>query len=74
MQCDSVSACEGFCTNRNPSPDGGGLWSIWNIIGKVVHVVLCFQQWQGMLMMSSDADAQPCPLYVTLCVMHMPLS
>ena len=27
-----------------------------------------------MLMMCSDADSKPCPLHMTICVMHMPLS
>jgi hypothetical protein len=49
MQCSSLFACEGFCSNINPSPIYVGVWSIWNIIGKVVYVVPCFQQWQDML-------------------------
>ena len=63
MRCDSVFACEGFCTKRNPSPIGVSVWSFCNIIGEVVYVVPCFQQWQGM-MMKSDADAQLCPLHI----------
>jgi hypothetical protein len=42
MQCDSVFVCEGFCTNRNLSPIGVGVWNIWNIIGEAVCVVPCF--------------------------------
>jgi len=72
MRCDSVFVCEGFCTNRNPSPLGVGVWSIWNIIGEVVCVVPCFQQWQDMMM--SDADAQLCTLHIIfvlyLCPSH----
>ena len=74
MQCDSVFAYEEFCTNGNPSPIGVGVWSIWNINGKIVHVVHCFQQWWDMLMMRSDADVQLCPLHSILRVMHMPVS
>jgi len=70
----SVFVYEGFCTNRNLLPVGGDVWSIWNIIGNVVYVVSCFQQWQGLLMMSNDAGAQPCPLHMTLCVVRIPLS
>jgi len=44
MQCDSVFVCEGFCTTRNPSPVGVGVWNIWSITGEVVCVVPCFQQ------------------------------
>lgn len=73
MRCDSVFVCEGFCTNWNPSPICVGVWSIWNIIGEVVYVVPCFQQWQDVLMMS-DADAQLWPLHIILCVILKPLS
>jgi len=43
MRYDTGFVCEGFCTNRNPSPIGVGIWSIWNIIGEVMFVVPCSQ-------------------------------
>ena len=40
--CDSVNACEGYCTGENSSPVGEGVWSMCSAKETVVNVVQFF--------------------------------